>query len=225
MRHFVQDLENLQTRLLEMGGLVEASIRRGVAAWMERNGEEARVVLQNETRIDQLEMEIDEMAVQLLALQQPMASDLRFITAAIKINTDLERIGDLAASIAERALVAAPTAQIPQLVDIPRMVKLTEMMVRNSLDAFVKRDAELARTVLASDDEVDALRTSMHTDLVELMQRDPSLVPSAVDFLLACRRLERIADHATNVAEDALFVITGEDVRHRRTPKPSTADE
>jgi len=215
MRHFVYDLEKLQNLLLEMAGLVESSIRRSVHALVDRDEEEARAVLQTEGRINRLEMEIDDQAIQLLALQQPMAKDLRFITAAIKINTDLERMGDMAASIAERSLEMAKAGPARMLVDIPRMARLTESMVRRSLDAFVRRDEELARSVLESDDEVDRLRTSMHQALIAQMQQDPAVIPQAVDLLLVTRRLERIADHATNIAEDTLFMVTGVDVRHR----------
>lgn len=215
MRHFVQELEHLQNLLLEMAGLVEAAVRRSVLAYVERMPAEARTVLESETRINELEMEIDDLAVQLLALQQPMATDLRLITAAIKINTDLERMGDMAASIASRAIETARVAPIRNLVDIPRMAQFAESMVRESLDAFVQRNPELARSVLRSDDHVDTMAAAAHRDIIEYMQHDPDSIPRAVDLLLISRRLERIADHATNIAEDTLFLISGVDVRHR----------
>lgn len=215
MRHFVSDLEHLQNLLLEMAGLVEAAIRRSVTAYVDRQPADAREVLSRETRINQMEIEIDDLAVQLLATQQPMAKDLRLLTVAIKVNTDLERMGDMAASIASRAISGANLPSIKHLVDIDRMAQVAEEMVRESLDAFVKRDADQARAVLRSDDEVDRMSSVAHHDLIDFMQRDPSLIPQAVDALLVVRRLERIADHATNIAEDALYLISGVDVRHR----------
>jgi phosphate transport system protein len=214
LRHFIQELERLQEKLLEMGGLVEGAIHDSVATLVERDEKYAEKVWQNEARINQSEIEIDDLATQLLALQQPMARDLRFITAAIKINTDLERMGDLAVNIVQRSLKLIRKPEIKPLIDIPRMAKLAEGMVRKSLDAFVNRDADLARSVLLSDDDVDRLRTSVYEELVSLMQEDPSVVPQAVDLLLVSRHLERIADHSTNIAEDTLFLVKGVDVRH-----------
>ena len=214
MRHFIEELEELQGRLLEMGSLVESGIHHAVLALAERSEQMARQVLQNEDRINHLEVEVDELAVRLLALQQPMARDLRFLTAAIKINTDLERMGDLAVNIVERALALMHRQPIKPLIDIPRMASIVESMVRKSLDAFVKREPDLARSVLLSDDIVDRLRDSVHTELVSFMQADPSVIPQALDLILVSRHLERIADHATNIAEDTLFLVKGVDVRH-----------
>ena len=214
MRHFVQELDDLQQRLLEMGGLVESSIHESVLTLVDRNASHAEVVWRNEARINRCEIEIDDLAIRLLALQQPMAGDLRLITAAIKINTDLERMGDLAVNIVQRCVELIKFPEVKPLIDIPAMAKLAEGMVRKSLDAFVKRDAELARTVLLSDDNVDRLRTSVYRELIALMQQDPTIIPQGVDLILISRHLERIADHATNVAEDTLFLIKGIDVRH-----------
>lgn len=214
MRHFVEELEELKNRLLEMSGLVESAIYRSVLALVERDESQAQQVLRNEARINQMEIEIDEMATKLLLLQQPMATDLRFITAAIKINNDLERMGDLAVNIVERALALMHEPIIRPQVDIPQMARMVESMVRKSLDAFVKRDAELARNVLVSDDAVDDLRDSMYRELVAYMQSDPSGIPQAMNLVFVARNLERIADHATNIAEDVLFLVQGVDVRH-----------
>lgn len=214
MRHFVQELDDLQQRLLEMGGLVESSIHESVLTLVDRNASHAEEVWRNEARINRCEIEIDDLAIRLLALQQPMASDLRLITAAIKINTDLERMGDLAVNIVQRSVELIKFPEVKPLIDIPAMAKLAEGMVRKSLDAFVRRDAELARTVLLSDDNVDRLRTSVYRELIALMQQDPTIIPQGVDLILISRHLERIADHATNVAEDTLFLIKGIDVRH-----------
>ena len=216
MRHFVEELDHLQERLLEQGGLVEEAIHASVRCLVERDHSAAQQVLQNESRINQLEIEIDESATRLLALQHPMATDLRFIRGAIKINTDLERMGDLAVNIVERALGLIDKPRLALPIDIPQMASLVEFMVRSSLDSFVKRDADLANGVLASDDAVDNLRDSAYQELIEFMQREPASVPSAVNLMFIARNLERLADHATNIAEDALFVIQAIDVRHGR---------
>ena len=214
MRHFIEELEDLRKQLLEMAGLVELAVHDSVLALMERDQERAQRVLVNEARINQMEIRIDELATRLLALNQPMARDLRFLTAALKINNDLERMGDLAVNIVERALSLMAQPPVKPLIDIPRMAQLAESMVRNSLDSFVKRDAELARSVLLSDDAVDDLRDTISKELVGFMERDPSTVSRALDLILVSRNLERIADHATNIAEDVLFVVQGVDVRH-----------
>jgi phosphate transport system protein len=166
-----------------------------------------------------MQIEVDELATRLLALEQPVATDLRLITAAMKINTDLERMGDLAVNIAERALslLSQKLIKPPPPIDIPHMTHLVESMVRNALDAFVKGDAELARAVLASDDAVDTLRDAIYDELVRYMERDLSAVRQCVDFIFVARNLERIADHATNIAEDVLFLVEGVDVRHHST--------
>lgn len=214
MRHFLESLEELQERLLEMGGLVESAIHRSVLSLTERDEAQAEQVLRNEARINQMEIEIDDSAVRLLALHQPMARDLRFLTAAIKINSDLERMGDLAVNTVERALSLIRQAPVKPLIDIPQLARLAESMVRKSLDAFVHRDAELAREVLLSDDAVDDLRDAIYRELVSFMERDPSTISRALDLLFVARNLERIADHATNIAEDVLFLVQGVDVRH-----------
>lgn len=214
MRHFVEELEDLQGRLLEMGTLVESAIHQSVQALVERSEELARQVLGNEDRINHLEIEIDELAVRLLALQQPMARDLRFLTAAIKINTDLERMGDLAVNIVERAIALIQRPPVKPWVDIPQMARTVESMVRKSLDAFVKHEPELARSVLLTDDTVDRLRDTIITELISFMQDNPVAIPQALDLILVARHLERIADHATNIAEDTLFLVKGVDVRH-----------
>ncbi|MGA2325666.1 MAG: phosphate signaling complex protein PhoU [Bryobacteraceae bacterium] len=214
MRHFLEELEELQQRLLEMAGLVESAIYNSVLALSERDEARARQVLNNEARINQMEIAIDDCAVRLLALQQPMARDLRFLTAAIKINSDLERMGDLAVNIVERALSLMKQPPVKPLIDIPQLARLAESMVRRSLDAFVRRDAELARQVLLSDDAVDDLRDAIYGELVGFMERDPSTVSRSLDLIFVARNLERIADHATNIAEDVLFLVQGVDVRH-----------
>ena len=220
MKHFQEELSDLKHRLLEMGGLVESAIYRSVLAVVEKDAEQAQQVLKNEARINQMEIEIDEFATRLLATQQPMAADLRFLTAAIKINSDLERMGDLAVNIVERALSLMHEPVIRPAIDIPQMAKLTESMVRKSLDSFVRGDSDLARTVLLSDDAVDDLRDTIYEELLSFMQKDPSNVRPGVNLMFVARSLERLADHATNIAEDVLFLVQGVEVRHHANLKP-----
>lgn len=214
MIHFQEELEELQRNLLEMAGLVELAVHESVQALTQRDQQRAQQVLVNEARINQMEIRIDELATRLLALHQPMARDLRFLTVAIKINNDLERMGDLAVNIVERALSLISQPPVKPLIDMPRLAQLAESMVRNSLDSFVKRDSDLARSVLVSDDAVDDLRDSICQELVSFMQADASTISRSLDLILVARSLERIADHATNIAEDVLFLTKGIDVRH-----------
>ena len=214
MRHFVEELEQLKTKLLEMSSLVEAAIQRSISAVIHKDKSAADEVFRSEARINDIEIEVDEFAINLLALQQPMAADLRLIIAALKINTDLERMGDLAVNIAQRARSLMEEPVIKPMIDIPHIAGLVQSMVRKSLDAFVTRDAELARSVLASDDAVDNLRTACYHELVSFMEKDPQNIRQALDLLAVTRNLERIADHSTNIAEDVLFLVKGVDVRH-----------
>jgi phosphate transport system protein len=214
LRHFEHDLEKLKAKLLEMSALVESAIYRSVQGVVEKNEDLAQQVLRNEDRVNQLEIEIDDMAISLLALQAPLAIDLRLITAAIKINNDLERMGDLSVSIAQSALALIREPHIRPLIDIPHIAGLAQGMVRKALDAFVNRDPELARSVLASDDAVDNMRTASFHELMSFMEKNPQQISQALYLLSVIRNLERIADHATNIAEDVLFLVKGIDVRH-----------
>jgi len=214
MRHFEEELDNLRNRLLEMSGLVEDSVYRSVQALIEKDEVAAQQVLQNEARINRMEIEIDELATSLLARVQPMAIDLRFITAAIKINNDLERMGDISVNIVRRTLALMREPLPKELVDIPHMASLAQSMIRNSLDAFVRKDAELARSILTSDDVIDQLRDSVYEELIGLMERDPTTVRQSINLMFIARALERLADHATNIAEDVLFLVEGVEVRH-----------
>lgn len=214
MRHFVEELEQLKTKLLEMSSLVEASIQRSISAVIHKDRSAADEVFRTEARINEIEIEVDEFAINLLALNQPMAADLRLIVAALKINTDLERMGDLSVNIAQRARSLMEEPVIKPMIDIPHIAGLVQSMVRKSLDAFVTRDAELARSVLASDDAVDNMRTACYHELVSFMEKDPQNIKAALDLLAITRNLERIADHSTNIAEDVLFLVKGVDVRH-----------
>jgi len=214
VRHFIEELEQLKTKLLEMSSLVEAAIQRSISAVIHKDRSAAEEVFRNEARINEIEIEIDEFAINLLALQQPMAADLRLIIAALKINTDLERMGDLSVNIAQRARSLMEEPVVKPMIDIPHIAGLVQSMVRKSLDAFVTRDADLARSVLASDDGVDSLRTACYHELVSFMEKDPQNIRQALDLLAVTRNLERIADHSTNIAEDVLFLVKGVDVRH-----------
>lgn len=207
-------MEELQHRLLEMGGLVEAAIHGSVESLARRDAEAAQRVLAAEQHINHMEMENDSLTIALLSQPGNTPDNLRLLMAAIKINHDLERMGDLAVSIARRAQSLMEEPQVKPLIDIPRMAQLAERMVGQSLDAFVQRDAALARAVLAVDDEVDGLRDAIYNELVRFMQDEPETVPRALNLLFAARSLERIADHATNIAEDVLFLVEGIDVRH-----------
>jgi len=200
-----------------MSGVVEQNIYRSVASLKGRDEALARQVLTDEALVNAMEIEVDEQATRLLALHQPVACDLRYLTAALKINTDLERIGDLAATIARRSLSLLQSPAVKPLVDIPLMAQLAQAMLAQSLRAFIDRDADLAREVLLADDAVDSLRDSVTTELIELMKREPDTVERSVDLIFIARSLERIADHATNIAEDVLFLIRGVDVRHSAT--------
>jgi len=223
LRHFVQELEQLKAKLLEMSALVENAVYRSVQGVVDKNEELAHQVLKNEARINQLEIEIDDMAISLLALQAPLATDLRLVTAAIKINNDLERMGDLSVSIAQAAVALVREPVIRPLIDIPHIAGLAQGMVRKALDAFVNRDPELARSVLASDDAVDNMRTASYHELISFMENNPQQIPQALYLLSVVRNLERIADHATNIAEDVLFLVKGIDVRHHNEERTALA--
>ena len=220
--HFREELDEMQSRLLEMAGLVESAIHQSVDALVNRDEQSAKEVLWKEALINQKDIEIDEYATRLLALYQPMARDMRFLTAVIKINGDLERMGDLAVNITQRALSLMREPPVKPLIDIPQMASLAEDMVRKSLDALVKRDEELARGVLLSDDEVDRLRDAVYKELVSFMQEQSTTIPRAVDLMFIGHNLERIADHATNIAEDVLFLVKGIDVRHHAEVRDHT---
>jgi phosphate transport system protein len=214
LEHFREELDELNNLLLEMSRLVEDSISNSVHSVIDRNNEAAMVVFQNETRINHLEIQIDNLAIRLLALQQPVAVDLRFVTMSMKINNNLERMGDIAVNIAETALSLLSLPPRMPKVDMPHLAKLAQDMIRDSLDAFVNKDVALARNVLQSDDAVDALRDQMYDEIVKFMEEDSSNVHPGIDHIFLARGLERLADHATNIAEDVLFFVQGIDVRH-----------
>lgn len=214
-RHFQQELDRLKQRLLYMAGLVEKAIHNSIEAALRGDAAAREQVLAHEDEINALHIEIDKIALKLLALHQPVAGDLRFITAAMKINTDLERMGDQAINIAESASFLFKRPMQKQISDLFTMGDLTEKMVRQSLDAFVSRDADLARSIILQDDDVDRLKDKIFRDLIAEIKSNPDIVESEFDFILIARNLERIADHATNIAEDVIFMAVGKDIRHR----------
>jgi phosphate transport system protein len=213
-RHFETEMQALRNRLLGMGAMVEERMHGAVVALMERNAAAAEAIIAGDQEVNELQIEVDDRCLKLLALQQPMASDLRLITAAMKINADLERIGDQAVNIAENSLKLMNAAPLRPLIDLPRMAEIAEAMTRDSLDAFVRKDAALARSVLARDDEVDQLKDHIFRVLLTYMMADPGTIERALSLILVSRNLERIADHATNIAEDVIFVVEAKDVRH-----------
>jgi len=216
VRHFQEELEQLKTRLLEMGGLAEERVRSAVGAVVNRDPALVDKVLVGDTAINQLHIEIDDRCFKLLALHQPMAVDLRSIVAAVKINSDLERVGDLAVNIAEAGGRYLRHPPVKELVDIPRMAEIAQDMLRDALDAYVRHDMTLAQDVLNKDDELDALKTDVFRELLTFMVRDPATIEPSLDLLLISRHLERIGDHATNVAEDVIFMVSAKDVRHHQ---------
>jgi len=213
-RHFQEDLDALKERLLAMGGLAEERVREAVHGVKDRDSAAVDAVLSGDEPINDLHMEVDDRCFKLLALHQPMAADLRVIVAAVKINTDLERVGDLAVNIAEAGKRYLQHPPVKPLIDIPRMGELAQKMLRDALDAFVRRDMALAEAVLAADDTLDALKTQIFRELLTYMLQDPETIEPALDLILISRHLERIGDHATNVAEDVIFILSAKDVRH-----------
>jgi phosphate transport system protein len=215
--HFENELQALKNRLLTMGGLVEERVHQSIHALVSRSEEEAERVIAADKEVNDLQIDVDERCIKLLATQTPLASDLRLITVAMKINDDLERIGDQAVNIAENVMKLLPHPPLKPLIDIPRMAEIAQEMTRDALDAFVNRDAVLARTVLERDDEVDSLKDQVFRELLTYMMADPGTIARALSLVLVSRNLERIADHATNIAEDVIFLVEAKDVRHHHT--------
>jgi phosphate transport system protein len=213
-RHFHEELEALKQTLLAMGGLVEDQIRRAMRALVERDDALAQEVIDRDRQVNAYDVEVDEQCVNLLALHQPAAGDLRSITTAMKIVTDLERIGDQAVNIAQRVLELNRDPQLKPYIDLPRMAEKAQRMVKESLDAFVARDTDLARQVCGKDAEVDALKERIFRELLTFMMEDPRTIPRAIRVILISRFLERVADHATNIAEMVVYLVEGKMVRH-----------
>ena len=216
---FQQNLDDLKERLLVMAGMAEQSIQRAVEAYRVRDLSICDLVDRGEMAINRLEREIDQSSLDLLAMEQPMAIDLRFILSVIKINADLERVGDAAKSISERVRSMEQMAAADLPVDIPRMASLAAEMVRKSIQSFIEGDAEMALNVLTMDDAVDAMNRAAYKSLTRVMEEQSHLAPQALNALMISRALERVADHATNIAEDVIFWVQGADVRHHKSLK------
>jgi phosphate transport system protein len=212
--HFQQELETLKERLLAMGGLAEERVRLAMQGLVERDSQLIDDVLNGDMPVNELHIEVDDLCLKLLALHSPMAADLRAVMAAIKINSDLERVGDMAVNIGEAARRYASHPPVKKLIDIPRMATTAQMMLRDALDSYVRGDMELAQRVLDKDDTLDALKTQVFRELLTYMLQDPSTIEPALDLILISRHLERVGDHATNIAEDVIFMVSGRDVRH-----------
>jgi phosphate transport system protein len=214
---FDEELQALKDQLLAMGGLVEAHIADAMRALVERDPERAKRVIEEDRRVNAMELEIDQQCLRLLALRQPAASDLRFVASALKIVTDLERIGDLAVNMAERALSLCDEPPLRVIVDLPRMARAAQQMLRDALDAFVAGDANKAEAVLRADDQIDAWLVEVFNELRSEMTRDPSVINRCISTIFFAKHIERLADHTTNVAEMVVFHVRGRDVRHPRS--------
>ena len=214
VRHFQEELDILKTRLLEMGGLAEERVRSAVQGLTERDFAQIERVVHGDEPVNALHMEIDDRCLKLLALHQPVAADLRAVMVGVKINTDLERVGDLAVNIAEASKRYATHPPVKKLIDIPRMADIAQAMLRDALDSYVNQDIVLAQHVLNEDDKLDALKTQIFRELLTFMLHDPATIEPSLDLILVSRHLERIGDHATNIAEDVIFLVSARDVRH-----------
>lgn len=213
-KKFDTDLAELQARILKMGEAVESMIQESMTALMQRDEALAQHIIGQDGEVNTLEMEIGERCVELLALYQPAASDLRFITVGIRITTDLERMGDLAVNIAERVMELASQEPVKPYVDLPKMAKRSQEMVKQVLEAFVTRNADLAQRICEADDEVDQLNRSVFRDIEALMRTDSAAISRGLRLVLIARHLERVADHATNIAEEVIYMVKGKDIRH-----------
>jgi phosphate transport system protein len=213
-RHFQQELDSVNTTLIKMSSVVEENFGFAIQAFMERDEILAKKVFDNETRINSLEIEIDNAILDLLALQQPVASDLRFIVAAQKINNDLERIGDHAVNIAQSAVNFDKSKTLGTLLEIPKMAATAKLMLRYALDSFILLDPKMARTVLATDDQIDELNKSMTPEVIELLKSDKRTIESGLELIRVSRNLERVADMCTNIAEEVIFHTQARVVKH-----------
>jgi phosphate transport system protein len=219
LRHFADELAELKDRLLVMGGLAEERLEEAVRAMVERDRALISSVIRGDEAINRLHLEIDDRCFKLLALRQPMAVDLRTIVSAVKINSDLERIGDLAVNVAEAAERYLTHSPVKPLIDLPRMGEMAQEMLHDALHAFVDGNAGAALAVLARDDELDALKSQVVRELLTYMLGDPRTIEPGIDLILVSRHLERVGDHATNIAEDVIFIVEARDVRHHRSDR------
>jgi phosphate transport system protein len=218
MTVFDDELQLLKEKLLRMGSLVEDAVKNSIIALVERDNALAALVIENDRQVNTLDVEIDEESIRLIALRQPMAKDLRFITMAMKITTDMERVGDLAVNIAERSLELNTEPMLKPYIDIPKMRDIAQGMIRDALNAFVKKDKKLAMDVIMRDDEVDDLKHQVLQELAVFMAQDPTTVSRAMKISFVAQYLERIADHATNIAEMVIYFVDGKIIRHMAPP-------
>jgi phosphate transport system protein len=218
-RHFDEQIQDLLEKLVLMGRLSESMIQLSLRVLIERNESFSEEVLRKEKEVNDLQMEIDDRAVKLTALQQPVGSDVRFLFMASRIATELERIGDQAVNICQNAHYVLKSAPLKPLVDLPRMGEISEAMVRKSIEALVNRDCELARVVLEDEKEVDLFRDQIFRVLLTYMMADPGTIERAIALILMSRNLERVGDHATNIAEEVIYLVEGREVRHRQEIK------
>ena len=214
-RHFIEELQRLKERLLEMGDLATSRIDRAVSGLTSRDPVILGDVIQGDESINALQIELDDRCFKLLALRQPMATDLRLIMSTTRITSDLERVGDLAVNVAEAAARYIQYPPVKPLIDLPRMSELAQQMLRDALSSFVSGEVTLASDVLKRDDTLDDLKRQVFQDLLTYMLNNPDLVAPALDLVLISRHLERVGDHATNIAEDIIFLVEGRDVRHQ----------
>ena len=213
-KRYGEDLTKLRDAVLQMGGLVEDQIQRSVSSLVDRDSSLAEKTIERDHEVNRLDVEVDELCIRLLALHQPAAKDLRLITTALKITTDLERIGDMAVNICERAIELNMEPQLKPYIDIPRMAKISQRKLRESLDAFVREDTDLALKVCKDDEEIDDLNRQVFRETISFMIEDPHTITRAMKITFVSKYLERIADHTTNIAEMAIFMVKGKSIRH-----------
>ena len=220
-KKYEEDLRKLREDILYMGGLVEDQIQKAVRSLVDRESDLANVIIERDHEVNRLDVDIDDLCIRLLALHQPAGRDLRFITTGLKITTDLERIGDMAVNICERALELNQEPQLKPYIDIPRMAQIAEGMIRESLDAFVREDTDLALKVCKDDEQVDQLNSQIFREVITFMIGDPLTINRAMKISSVSKYLERIADHATNIAEMVIFMVKGKSIRHLKELPPS----
>ena len=220
-KKYEEELKKLREEILYMGGLVEDQIQKAVKSLVDRDSEMAQIIIERDHEVNRLDVEIDELCIRLLALHQPAGKDLRFITTGLKITTDLERIGDMSVNLCERALELNQEPQLKPYIDIPRMARIAQRMIRESLDAFVREDTDLALKVCKDDEEIDQLNSQIFREVISFMIEDPHTINRAMKISSISKYLERMADHATNIAEMVIFMAKGKSIRHMKELPPS----
>ena len=220
-KRYEEELKKLREEILYMGGLVEDQIQKAVKSLVDRDSEMAQIIIERDHEVNRLDVEIDDLCIRLLALHQPAGKDLRFITTGLKITTDLERIGDMSVNLCERALELNQEPQLKPYIDIPRMARIAQRMIRESLDAFVREDTDLALKVCKDDEEIDQLNSQIFREVISFMIEDPHTINRAMKISSISKYLERMADHATNIAEMVIFMAKGKSIRHMKELPPS----